>query len=229
MKSFTYIQYFFYIAFNWNLRLAISVIYHEIIGEKKYRINTSGYSELQHLSKKGIDISHATLYMPAAYNVLEDIFTFLLNKPNIHFLDIGCGKGRTLSVAPHYGFNKVTGIDFSEKMINSAFLNLQSVKKTFPALEYSVQTCNAIDYVIPHDVDVIFLFNPFDRYVTNKVAGNIMESIQKFPRNIFIVYENPLYKDIFLQTGFKEVYFTKKMEYLEASILQWEKNKPYQS
>ena len=80
MKILIYIQYFFYIAFNWNFRLAITVIYYEIKGETTYKINSSGYDELKSLTKKGIDISHATLYMPASYNMLEEIFKSVVAK-----------------------------------------------------------------------------------------------------------------------------------------------------
>ena len=197
MKILIYIQYFFYIAFNWNFRLAITVIYYEIKGETTYKINSSGYDELKSLTKKGIDISHATLYMPASYNMLEEIFKFLSTESTHHFLDIGCGKGRVLAVAAHYGFKKITGIDFSEKLTNVAKANMLSVKNDFQSLQYSVQTVDAADFAIPDDVDVIFLFNPFDEFVMKKVAENISKSILTHRRDIFLVYENPLYKNIF--------------------------------
>jgi hypothetical protein len=75
MALFTYIRYFFYLAYNWNLRIAIHIIQKEIKGENKYGIRTTGADELHGLEKKGIDISHATIYMPASYDMLEDIFT----------------------------------------------------------------------------------------------------------------------------------------------------------
>ena len=133
-------------------------------------------------------------------------------------------------MAAHYGFKKITGIDFSEKLTNVAKANMLSVKNDFQSLQYSVQTVDAADFAIPDDVDVIFLFNPFDEFVMKKVAENISISILTHRRDIFLVYENPLYKNIFLQIGFKEIYFIKKIEYLEASIFKFDqKNKPYQN
>ena len=80
MRFFTYIKYFFYLASNWNLRIAWHILDKEIKGEKKYGIQTTGADELKKLEAKGIDISHATIYMPASYDLLETVFTELKQK-----------------------------------------------------------------------------------------------------------------------------------------------------
>ena len=100
MKFFTYIKYFYFLFINWNIKIAWIMIKQEIAGEKKYGINTTGADELYKLEKQGIDISHATIYMPVSYTLLEEAFKQLnFYKPQVHFLDIGCGKGRALCVA----------------------------------------------------------------------------------------------------------------------------------
>ena len=77
MRSFSYIKYFFYISFNWNISIAVRILAGEIKGEKKFGINTTGADELKDLEEKGIDISHATIYMPVSYELLEEIITQL--------------------------------------------------------------------------------------------------------------------------------------------------------
>ena len=89
------------------------MIRHEIKGEKKYGINTTGADELKKLKKKGIDVSHATMYMPVSYQLLEETLLQIPGDNKKHFFDIGCGKGRAMCVAAHYGFAKISGIDFS--------------------------------------------------------------------------------------------------------------------
>ena len=69
MKFKAYFKYFRFIQKHWDFRLAAFTIYHEIIGEKKYGIDTTGSDELKKLSKTGIDISHATIYMPVSYGI----------------------------------------------------------------------------------------------------------------------------------------------------------------
>ena len=56
---FKYIKYFTYLAFNWNIKIAWTIIFQEIKGERKYGINTTGADELKKLEAKGIEIGRA--------------------------------------------------------------------------------------------------------------------------------------------------------------------------
>jgi SAM-dependent methyltransferase len=215
-----YIKYFFYLATNWNIRIAWHITRREIKGEKKYGINTTGADELKDLEEKGIDISHATIYMPASYDMLELVLDQLDEKKIRHFLDIGCGKGRVMCVAAAKGIDKVTGVDFSKEFCAAAKENLETVKQNHPALEYTVLNTDAFYFPIPDDADCIFLFNPFDEVIMSGVAENIEMSLERAPREISIVYLNPLNKELFLSNGFKEVFYIKKLNYLEGSILK---------
>jgi len=223
MKVFRYIKYFFYISFNWNIRIATRIIRTEIKGEKKYGIDTTGADELHDLDEMGIDISHATIYMPVSYELLEEIFTQLnpsTIKPLNHFLDIGCGKGRAMCVAAHKGFRKITGIDLSKKLCDATKRNCNITKEKIPTAEFEIINNDAFYFDIPFDVDCIFMFNPFDEIIMSGVANNIYESLRQSPRKMKIVYVNPLHKTVFTKNGFKEVYYSKKMKYLEVAILE---------
>ncbi|MBK8495061.1 MAG: class I SAM-dependent methyltransferase [Chitinophagaceae bacterium] len=210
---------------NWDLRIAVYTIRHEIKGEKKYGINTTGQDELINLEDIGIDITHATIYMPVNYALLEQIFNQLNfepvnGKPLKHFLDIGCGKGRALCMAAHYGFTKVTGLDFSRSLCEGATENLEKTKQQVPGLQYTVINNDAFYFEIPQDVDCIFLFNPFDEIIMSAVVNNIFSSLQNNPRKISIIYVNPLHKELFLKAGYTQTWQTKKMKYIEAVILE---------
>ena len=220
MKAIIFLRYFFYLGFNWNFRIATKIIIQEIKGEKKYGIETTGADELNNLSNNGIDTSHATIYMPISYTLLEALFMQLKANPAKHLLDIGCGKGRILCVAAHQGFKQITGIDFSKQLCLEAEGNLKNTTQKYPDLKYSVITKDAMNYEIPSNVDCIFLFNPFDVVVMGAVLYNIMESAQDFSRDITVVYANPVYLDLFIEEGFEEIFHTKEMKYLEAVILK---------
>ena len=220
MKIFDFIQYFFYLGINWNWSIAIHILIHEIKGERKYGIHTTGSDELKKIAASGVDISHATVYMPASYVLLEEVFAKLPANQRTHFLDIGCGKGRALCVAAHKGFDKVTGIDFSKNFCADSEKNLQRTKSKFRSLIYSTITKDAAGVEIPTDVDCIFLFNPFDEIIMKRVTKNIQHSYNKKPRTLHIIYLNPLYKKEFTSIGFKEIFYTCKMKYMEAVILK---------
>ncbi len=224
MKLLSYIQYFFYLAWNWNISIAWHIIRQEIKGEKKYGIHTTGADELKELEDIGIDTSHATIYMPVSYAVLEETFNQLAlrnHKPQTtsHFLDIGCGKGRALCVAALHGFTNLTGIDFSKELCEAAKENLRLTKEKIPGISYTVINNDAFYYEIPSDADYIFLFNPFDETIMSGVAENILSSLEQYPRSIHIIYVNPLHKEYFTAAGFTETWYSKKMKYLEVSVL----------
>ena len=220
MKIFSYIQYFFYLGLNWNWSVAFYILSCEVRGEKKYGINTTGSDELKKTAAAGVDISHATVYMPASYLLLEEVFARLPLQHRNHFVDIGCGKGRAVCVAAYQGFSKVTGIDFSPGFCSTARANLRLTQAFYPSLNYFIIDGDAQTFSIPADADCIFLFNPFDEFIMQQVAKNIKESHHKNPRSIYIIYLNPLYKEALLQIGFKEIFYTCKMKYMEAVILK---------
>jgi len=73
MKYFYYFRLFFYISFNWNIRLAWFTVYHEMRGEKKYNLDTSRIEDVKKLSVKGNNLEHAELYQGANYYLLEKV------------------------------------------------------------------------------------------------------------------------------------------------------------
>ena len=219
-QSIYYTRYFFYIAFNWNIRLAWFTICHEIRGEKKYNINTSKIEDVKKLSLKGGNVEHAELYQGANYFLLEKVFDFLQTiEANKNILDYGCGKGRVLTVAAYYGFEKITGIEFAKELCDVARKNIIPVQQKFPEKIFNVINENAADYKIENDTNVFFFFNPFDEVVMLAVVKNILQSLKENPREVYVVYLNPVHKEIFLSAGFEQIYHLEKFKYIEASIL----------
>jgi len=219
MQILPYIKYFFYLVRNWDFSIARHIISREIKGEKKYGIDTTGADELKKLEEKGIDIDHSNIYMPASYDLLEDVFA----KTNVsdfkHLLDIGCGKGRVLCVAAQLGVKKVSGIDFSKEFCAAANKNLLTTQRTFSDLDFKIYNNDAFYFKIAEDVDCIFMFNPFNDVIMSGVLENIEISLEEHPRKMTIIYFNPLQKHLFLEQGYEVIYQQKKLQYLEAAVL----------
>jgi SAM-dependent methyltransferase len=219
MRYLSYIRYFCYIAYHWNPRIAWHIVREEIRGERQYGLNTTGADELGHLRRAGIDISHATIYMPVAYNLLEQLFETLDLSRTVHFVDIGCGKGRALAVAAHYGVRKLTGIELSKPFCRQTEEQLAKTAIKFPGLQYRVIHQDAFYAPIPDDADLIFLFNPFDEVIMSSVANSIDRSRQEHPRDITLIYVNPIHRGYFKEKGAIEQYHTRTLQYLEAVVL----------
>ena len=122
-------------------------------------------------------------------------------------------------MAAHHGFKKLTGIDFSKELCEAAKANLEVTKQRIPGMDFSVIHNDAFYFEIPADADCIFFFNPFDETIMSGVVENILESLQNHPRRLSIIYVNPLHKEYFIQAGFTETWYSKKMKYLEVSVL----------
>ena len=200
--------------------MAWFTVYHEIRGEKKYNINTSKIEDVKKLSIKGDNIEHAELYQGANYYLLEKVFDHLQTiEANQSILDFGCGKGRVLTVAAYYGFSKITGVEFAKELCDVARKNIIPVQQKFPQKIFNVIHANAVDHKIENDTNVFFFFNPFDEVVMLAVAKNILQSLKENPREVYVVYLNPVHKEIFLSAGFEQIYHLEKLKYIEASVM----------
>jgi SAM-dependent methyltransferase len=195
--------------------------FHEIRGDRHYGIHTTGKDELKSLERKGIDISHATLYMPSSYNVLEKLMKEIIKYPsNKSFLDIGCGKGRVMVVAAEYGFTRIIGIDFSKEFCEYAKQVTRTYRARHPQVHFSVKLADASYYTIDPDTTTIFLFNPFDEVITAHVVDNIIRSQQDHPRTIRILYVNPVHVNLFLERSFVDIFHFRRLHFFEGCILE---------
>lgn len=215
-----YIYYFIYIAWNWNFSLAFFVIRHEIAGERKYGIRTTGTYNLSDAIAKE-DRQHATWYEPINYYSAGWLFD-QLQPADIQtgFLDVGCGKGRVLAMAAAYGFRQVTGIDFSPKLYAAAVSLTAMLETRHAGLSIRVHCVNARYYIIPDTTGVIFLFNPFDAPMMEEFIARVQESLQRKPRRLKVLYANPQCKQLWLDAGFAETASFEKLDHLKGSVLE---------
>lgn len=223
MKIKKYVNYFRFVRKNWNLRLAIFTFVHEIKGEKKYHLNTTYTNDLRELEISSGNKKNAYIYQPVNYFMLETALDFL-KEQNIAgaLVDFGCGMGRILIVAAHYGYKEITGIEFSPELCNASRDNLKEVRNIYPDTQFNIYCENATCYSIKKQEAIFTFFNPFDEAVMLPVVKNILKSFKENPREITVVYFNPTEKEIFLSAGFYEIWYYKKMEYLDFSMLRLE-------
>ncbi len=115
------------------------------------------------------------------------------------FFDIGCGKGNVLLEAHKYFFEKVGGVELSAKMYEICLENLKvhglSNDNVFHK-NASALTTELDDY------DVFYLYNPFQEGVVASVVVNLLNSWQRMPRKVVVVYHNPKHGDVLLAQGF---------------------------
>jgi len=112
--------------------------------------------------------------------------------PEGTFVDLGCGKGRTLVLAVVHGFKDVVGIDYSPALCMIAERNLDRLRaRSGRVFASQVAAMDAADYAFGADDRVLFLFNPFDATVLAAVMARLSRSIERHPRRVWIVYHRP--------------------------------------
>jgi SAM-dependent methyltransferase len=132
---------------------------------------------------------------------LKQIFSTLVITSKNNFIDIGCGKGYVLTKAAKQPYNKVMGIDFVPEMINIAQKNISILK-----LEnrINLRLADATDFNYD-EYDHLFLYNPFSADILKLVVNRIIESMERNPRDLTIIYFHPSDHHVFMETGCFEV------------------------
>lgn len=209
---FKYISHFWYVAINWNIWMAFFMLYDNIRGSIKYGSNTFTPVELKNLTIVDGDAKKASRYEAVSFYMLEHLFTaFRKLSGNTSIVDLGCGKGRVMMVAAHFGFKRMTGIDFGKEVYEHAKHNMAKKEKQFPDIRWKVINQNVENYDISPDDSVFFMFNPFDYSVLKNFLRKLDISCDEFPRSIYFLYASPQHDRLLLNNGFAIVYQIQKM------------------
>jgi predicted RNA methylase len=213
-----YIWQFFYVAINWNIWMAFFMLYDNIRGSIKYGSNTFIPIELKNLTITDGDIKKASRYEAVSFYMLEQLFAaFRKISDQTAIIDLGCGKGRMMMVAPHFGFTEITGIDFAKEVCDQAITNMKIKEKQFPRIKWKVINKNVDDYAIRPNDSVFFMFNPFKSQVLKNFLQKLDASCVEFPRTVYFIYASPQHQQTLLDNGYAIIYQKQKM-YLKSII-----------
>jgi len=156
-------------------------------------------SSIELLWKLKIDSPNARFggrYQATEEQELVDAVRFLPEPPQgFTFIDLGCGKGRTLLVASELGFRQVIGVEFAHELAQTARRNL--AKMGFA--NAVVLDLDAADFHFPNSDMVVYLYNPFSIEVMRKVLANLRKSNAK---RLYVIYRAPECADLFNSCGF---------------------------
>ena len=177
-----------------------------------------GIKTLQIKKTNDIDNFH---YQGASYYVLFELFKklpgFLKNKG---FIDFGSGKGRVLFCAENAGFNNLIGVELDKELVANASENLKRYLLKRKESNFCFSCENALNYVIPEDAATFFFFNPFSEKIMEQVVKIINDYQKKTNSEIYAIYVNPQFKNVWLDAGY-EIYHTEgNKRYTEAIIFK---------
>lgn len=209
-----YLHYFSQSIRNRGWIFTFKLLWHEWRDEQYYGINTLQIADIKHLH---LDDNHH--YQGASYFVLNQILSQLsIEGQKTVFIDFGAGKGRALVVGANKHFAHVIGVELSDELCQVAQQNIAKVQHRYPRTQFEVVHADATTYNIPNNANVLFFFNPFGALVMQQVINNIKQSIQHYPRLVYVVYVNPIFGHLFETAQFKACYQLRSKNYLEATI-----------
>jgi SAM-dependent methyltransferase len=106
------------------------------------------------------------------------------------FLDLGSGRGRMVLLASRYRFRRVIGVEVAEPLTAVARRNVASCRLRPHCGEIELVNADVLDYRIPDDVTVVYMFNPFRGAIFDAVVAELIASVDRRPRPLRLIYRN---------------------------------------
>jgi hypothetical protein len=167
--------------------------------DRRYGVNTGGVIPLSNLNLEGESWVFGALYQAVSASVdFGEIFQELAVRcEEFTFIDLGSGKGRAVLLASSLPFKKIVGIELSDELNRIAEDNI----RRWPD---GARRCRQIElvwmdaggYRFSEGPFVLYMYNPFERPVMERVVANVKTAFQQYPRRIVVVYFTPKHDDL---------------------------------
>ncbi|MCK5374865.1 MAG: class I SAM-dependent methyltransferase, partial [Alphaproteobacteria bacterium] len=142
-------------------------------------INTSSWLDKDDFIEHPHNFVHGVKYRASATNevlpVLQKVAQ-IIDVRKAGFYDLGCGKGKILCLAGRdYDYSEIVGVDYYEPFIQIAHHNLKVFGLNCVNLCYGDMS----EYKSFKETSVIYLYNPAERPIIEKVKKNLEEFTKK--------------------------------------------------
>ena len=154
---------------------------HETTWDKRLQISTTGRDD-------SASDEYRYPYEPTPYSVLERLADSGLIRKGDTVLDYGCGKGRVDFFLSHQTGANTVGIEYDERICQSA---LQNRTSAHPKAKADFVLTRAEAYEVPAEVNRCYFFNPFSVEILHTVMARILESYYETPRELFLFFYYP--------------------------------------
>ena len=169
--------------------------------DSQYGIETSGLVPAWMLRTGSQADAHAHAYAGCQPSCLRQALSVLPKPERLTFVDLGCGKGRALVVASERPFDHILGIELAPSLVAIAKRNSQAIRLMHPqrtTIEVSEGDASAAS--LPAGDLAIFLYHSFGRQLVQRLVDRIVDLGSQADRQIFFIYENPVYGEIVDET-----------------------------
>ena len=180
-------------VYRWMRRNAV-----ELLFDRRYGIRTSGRIDLSEL---GLAHRERVYYIASNWHVLRRALRHYEIGPDDVFLDIGSGMGRMVLEATRYPFKRVIGVELAGELHSIAEENVRRMRRRARCGEIELVNSDILDYEVPDDVTFVYMFNPFRGSIFRTAIGSLIQSLDRNPRTVHLIYTNPYEEPYLLGTG----------------------------
>jgi hypothetical protein len=166
--------------------------------ELRYGIRTEGDIELDEL---GVAAEHRLGYEGSHWVGVRRALRRLGVTPEDVFADFGSGKGPAVLVAATFPFRRATGVEISDDLTRAAQRNLDASRLRPRAGAVEFVTADVLEYQIPDDLTVVYLYNPFTGLLFARFLERLLRSLERRPRPLRLLYNYPFEHDYVIATG----------------------------
>jgi SAM-dependent methyltransferase len=111
------------------------------------------------------------------------------------FVDFGSGKGRVVYlVARYYDFGRVVGVELAPELSAIAQDNIRRTRAQLACPRIDLITADVRAFPIPNDMTYAYLCNPFEQAIFEPVIDRIVESLDRAPRDLTLIYVFPRFE-----------------------------------
>lgn len=183
---------------------------HNLAFDFYYRVETRQMIEPSEMDINKADLKDTKRYQGSHVRILRKAFREIdIDLSGYHFIDLGSGKGLAMFIASLYGVKKCIGIEIARKIQEICKKNSDTFCRRTGIDREKIELFqgNALDYKISTSNNLIYLFNPFNLNIVERVVAKLKNS-SLTPGMDIILSLNPR-SDVILNsagyTCFKEI------------------------
>jgi SAM-dependent methyltransferase len=140
-------------------------------------------------------------YVPSDWHVVPRALRYLGVSDRDTFVDFGCGKGRVVHQAATRPFRRVIGVEISPRLAEIARTAVAAGRHHHRCRNVEIVVADAREFPVPDDLTIAYLAHPFKDETFAAVLRGIVDSIDRHPRRLRLIYWVPVHGPEVLATG----------------------------
>jgi SAM-dependent methyltransferase len=141
------------------------------------------------------------LYVASPWHVVPRALRYLGVSDEDTFVDFGCGKGRVVHQAAKHPFRRVIGVEVSPRLAEIARRNLAMGSHQHRCRDVEIVVADVTDFQVPDDLTIGYFFHPFGEKTLAPVLRGIIDSIDRHPRCVRLIFVRRDHAPLVLATG----------------------------